>query len=267
MRFQMLMRFTKQWARLGSWTVARPVVSVVARPLGAAALACVWAVGVSATTLTFDDLPTLPAVNTATGLFFANNNSASYGGVVFDSRTTVFGDQYRVDTGTPGPLFGLPRSGHYGLTNTGSAGNDGIVLTTTQVLTSAWFCRNEYYGFGAGADQITIFALSGITELGAVVFDLPAGPVLGGVGQPAPLTEVDTSVFLTLSGITGYRIDRRELGQQTGNWVADDFSFVAPNTVPEPPVGLLVLVAGWAGLGLAKRRVGRSGRRGRQVVP
>ena len=28
-----------------------------------------------------------------------------------------------------------------------------------------------------------------------------------------------------LSGITGYRIDRRELGTQSGHWVADDFQF------------------------------------------
>ena len=121
--------------------------------------------------------------------------------------------------GHPGVGAGRPAPpGRYGLTNTGSTGNYGILLTPLQVLTSAWFGRNEYYGFGAGADQITIFALR---------------------------------------GITGYRIDRRELGQKTGNSVADDFTFEVPNQVPEPPVGLLVLAAGWAGLVLAKRRVGR----------
>jgi hypothetical protein len=51
----------------------------------------------------------------------------------------------------------------------------------------------------------------------------------------------DTSIFASLTGITGYRIDRHELGSQTGNWVADDFSFT-PASVPEPSsLGLSLL--------------------------
>ncbi len=186
----------------------------------------------------FDDLGTPPALNSATGLFFANGASSSYAGVTWDSRFTVVGDAYRVDTSTPGPLFGLPHSGHYFVTNQGAgAGNDGLLINTTQVLTGAWFGRNEYYGYGAGADQVTIHALNGSTVLASVVFDLPE--LL--TGLPEVLSFVDTGSFMALSGITGYRIDRHELGTESGNWVADDFNFVAARDVPEPAtLGLLL---------------------------
>lgn len=200
-----------------------------------------WAgVSAQAALVTFDDLGAPPPVDSATGLFFANGASSSYGGVTWDSRFTVVGDAYRVDTATPGPLFGLPHSGHYFVTNQGDgAGNDGLTLSTTMVLTGAWFGRNEYYGFGAGADQVTIRALSGATVLASVVFDLPE--LLAGL--PEVMSFVDTSSFATLAGITGYRIDRRELGTLAGNWVADDFTFVAARDLPEPATVWLLLSA------------------------
>lgn len=194
---------------------------------------------------TFDDLPTPPALTSATGLFFANGDNASYAGASWDSRFSVVGDEYRVDTATPGPLFGRPHSGHYFITNGGN-GNDGLFITTTQVLTGAWFGRNEYYGFGAGADQITIHALSGAASIGSVSFELPE--LLP--AEPEVLSFVDTSSFLGLAGITGYRIDRRELGQQSGNWVADDFTFVDPRRLSEAPTMVLL---GLAMLGLARK--------------
>jgi hypothetical protein len=187
--------------------------------------------------ITFDDLPSPPATDSLTGLFFANNSRALYQGVTWDSRVDVVGDAYRVDTGTPGPLFGIPHSGHFFITN-GGVDNDGIVLTTDQILRGAWFGQNQYYGFGSGADQVTINALRGTTVLASVVFDLPPPAV---PGQPGLMGFADTSRFASLTGITGYRIDRHELGSQTGNWVADDFSF-APASVPEPSsLGLSVL--------------------------
>jgi hypothetical protein len=196
-----------------------------------------FAAGSRAGIATFDDLPSPPARDSATGLFFANHSSALYQGVTWDSRVNVVGDAYRVDPTTPGPLFGIPHSGHYFITN-GGAANDGILLTTDQVLLGGWFGRNQYYGFGSGADQVTIRALNGSTVLDSVVFDLPAPPV---DGQPGQMGFADTSRFARLSGITGYRIDRHELAPQTGNWVADDFSF-APASVPEPsPLVLSVL--------------------------
>jgi hypothetical protein len=200
-----------------------------------------FAAEVRAGLITFDDLPSPPATDGATGLFFANNNSALYQGVTWDSRVNVVGDAYRVDTATPGPLFGIPHSGHFFITNGGES-NDGILLTTNQILLGAWFGQNQYYGFGSGADQVTINALNGATVLSSVVFDLPAPSVSG---QPGVMGFANTSGFASLTGITGYRIDRHELGTQTGNWVADDFSF-APASVPEPSslkLSILGLVA------------------------
>ena len=215
--------------------------------LPALVLAGGLAASAQAALLTFDDLPTLPAADSNQDLYFSNNSSSVYGGVTWDPGFAIVGDAYRVDTGTPGPLFGLPHSGHYFLTNRGYQGgsNDAMMLTTSQVLTGAWFGRNEYYGYGAGADQVTINALSGSTVLAAVVVDLAEL----NAGLPEPLQFVDTSSFLALAGITGYRIDRRELGSQSGNWVADDFTFVAPRSVPEPATAGLaaaaLLLLGW----------------------
>ena len=211
--------------------------------------ALLWAsASAQAALVTFDDLVAPPPVDSATGLFFANGASSTYGGVTWDSRFTVVGDAYRVDTATPGPLFGLPHSGHYFVTNQGvGAGNDGLTINTNMVLTGAWFGRNEYYGFGAGADQVTIHALSGASVLASVVFDLPE--LLAGL--PEVMSFVDTSAFGALSGITGYRIDRRELGTLAGNWVADDFTFVAARELPEP--GSLGLLLGALLLSVAAR--------------
>ena len=226
----------------------------------AVALAAGAVTGAHAVTLGFDDLPTPPAINAATGLFFANNSSASYGGVVWESGFAVGGSQYRVDNGSivdpirpPGPLFGIPRSGDYFLTNQGNGvSNDAMLITTNLMLTSAWFGRNEYYGFGGGADQITIHALAGATILGSVSLDLPElNPA-----QPEVLSKIDTSAFASLAGITGYRIDRHEIGSQSGNWVGDDFTFIA--AVPEPGVELLLAGLALVGFVAARRRAGNA---------
>lgn len=190
---------------------------------------------------TFDDLPLLPSLDSSRGISFANNDSLSYAGVIWDSRFTVVGDEYKVSSGPSDPLFGFPHSPHYFVTNQG--GVNGLIITTPLILTEAWFGRNQYYGFGnGGSDQITIVALSGSTELASVVFDLP----LGQPGQAGPISRVDTSSFASLTGITGYRIDRRELGDLNGSWVADDFKF---EPVPIPPAialfGSAVALLGW----------------------
>ena len=192
----------------------------------------------------FDDLALPPALDSATGLQYTNaSNSLLYQGVSWDADFTVVGDAYRVSAS--GPLFGVPSSGHYFVTN--QSGKSGLTITTDQVLTGAWFGRNQYYGFAeGGADQVTIVALHGLAELAYVVFDLPESHP----GLPEPLSFVDTGVFAGLAGITGYRIDRRELGTQSGHWVADDFQFAAPGLVPEPGTGALL----GAGLGLLALR-------------
>ncbi|MCX7099489.1 MAG: hypothetical protein NTV43_16470 [Methylococcales bacterium] len=185
----------------------------------------------------FDDLTLPPALDSSTGLQFTNSNNLVYQGITWDDRFSVVGDQYRVDAPS-GPLFGLPHSGHYFVTNQG--GGSGLLVTTDKILTGAWFGRNEYYGFGAGgSDQISIYALSGVTELASVVFDLPENFS----GQPEPLSFVDTQSFAALTGITGYRIDRRELGSSAGNWVADDFQFSDVADVPELGSALLLAPA------------------------
>lgn len=197
-----------------------------------AALCLVAAMSVQAdTTATFDDLATPPALDGATGFEFANGGSLVYAGAAWDGLFNVVGDAYRVDP-VEGPLFGLPHSPHYFVTN--GNGENGLTIATTQVLKGAWFGRNEYYGFGGGADQVTIVALAGELELGTVVADLPDATA----GQPEPLLLVDTGHFASYTGITGYRIDRHATGEFNGNWVADDFTFAAPVPLPAP-LGLL----------------------------
>lgn len=197
---------------------------------------------------TFDDLDAPPALDSGTALQYTNaSDSLVYRGVLWDARFSVFGDQYAVGTG--GPRFGIAHSGHYFVTN--QSGASGLTISTGQVLTGAWFGRNQYYGFSeGGADQVTIVALSGATELASVVFDLPEN----NTGLAEPLSFVDTGSFAALSGITGYRIDRRELGSQNGHWVADDFQFQDANPVSEPGGAALLLAA----LGLCALRRSRS---------
>jgi hypothetical protein len=197
---------------------------------------------------TFDDLSSPPALDSASGLQWTNGaDGLLYQGVTWDSRFSVVGDQYRVG-GAGAPLFGIPHSGHYFVSN--QDGSTGMLISTDKVLTGAWFGRNQYYGFGeGGADQVTIVALNGATELGSVVFDLPESHP----GLPEPLSFVDTSVFASLGKITGYRIDRRELGQQSGNWVADDFTFADATQVPAPG-GTALMLGGLAALMAARRR-------------
>jgi len=212
--------------------------------IGASVLAA--ASGHAAVIATFDDLDAPPALDSASGLQYTNfTNSLDYQGVTWDADFTVVGDAYHVSSS--GPLFGVPHSGHYFVTN--QSGHSGLMITTTQILTGAWFGRNQYYGFTeGGADQITIVALAGAVELASVVFDLPESHP----GDPEPLSFVDTGAFAALAGITGYRIDRRELGTQAGHWVADDFQFGLANPVPEP--GSMALLLGGLGLLLAGRR-------------
>ncbi len=219
------------------------------RVLPTAALAIIAVLPLQAAIVVgFDDLSSPPALDSATGLQFANGSSV-YDGVVWDARTVVVGKNYRVDTTTPGPLFGIPHSVDYFITNESTDGGDGLTLKTSLVLTGAWFGRNEYYGFGAGADQITIVALHDNTALASVQFDLPEN----NDGQPEPLSFVDTALFKTVSGINGYRIDRRELGSQSGNWVADDFQFELA-VVPEPSAYAVAAGLGLAAWALIRRR-------------
>ena len=88
-------------------------------------------------------------------------------------------------------------------------------------ITEAWLGRNEYYGYGSGASAVSVSSLGvgGITLqlLSLVLLDyfpytgnIPGQPV--GNGLPDTLVRLDTSSFLNLAGITGYRIIRVEIG-------------------------------------------------------
>ncbi|MDB6133153.1 MAG: proteinsorting protein [Verrucomicrobiales bacterium] len=211
----------------------------------ATALGCLIPAALPAATATFDDLFAPPALDAATGLRFTTGavTSPLYEGVEWDDRVTVVGSQYKV--AADAPLFGLPHSGNYFITNESTDGGNGITLNTTLILTSAWFGQNEYYGFGGGATSVTITALAGSTPLGSVTFDLQDQVD----GQPEVLAPVDTSVFLTYSGITGYRIDHVAPNEFAHNWVADDFTFV-----PEPGIMAAVPAAAMLGFAAGRRR-------------
>ncbi len=225
-----------------------PTLSAVAAAL------CLVTGGVhAAVTASFDDLPTPPAVNDVAGLFYANDGSASYKGVIWDSRFRVVGDEVRIDPSAP--LFGLPKSPHYFVTNeTATVGttftNDQLLMTTTLVLTEAWFGQNEYYGYGGGADRVTVHALNGSDILASVSLDLPDDTP----GQPEPLRRMDTSAFTALSGITGYRIDRRAPQVFSDSWVGDDFVFQSP--VPESSTLALFALGIVSGLAWRARQRG-----------
>jgi hypothetical protein len=206
-------------------------------------------------TIDFDSLPSQGATYQSLDFATANGGSSTYQGVTFGSEFRVIGDDYRVGGPAPNPAFGLPHSGHYFLAN-GNTPNDNLILTTSLVLTEAWFGRNEYYGYGGGSSSVTVTALgSGGVALGSAAIALPdtfpyTGNIPGfsiGNGLPDPLVRLDTSSFLSLAGITGYRISRVETGPFGGDWIGDDFMFESPPlvNVPEPRSCL-----GLVGLGL-----------------
>ena len=214
----------------------------------------------SSITIDFDHLASLPAVTAASSFAAANGGSLTTQGVTFASSFEVVGDQYRINGSAPNPTFGVPTSGHYFLSN-GNTPNDNLLIQTTLVLTEAWFGRNEYYGYGGGATSVTVTAFGSSGDLGSETTLLPdtypyTGNLPGysiGNGLPDPLVQLDTSSFLGLSGITGYRISRVATGQFNGDWVGDDFTFENASTVPEP-TGLGLFSIGLIGLAYKLRR-------------
>jgi len=123
-----------------------------------------------------------------------------------------------------------------------------VTLTTTQVLTSAWFGNTAYYGYDVdgGVTSVTVTALgAGGVTLASDTINIPpniltSSPTSGYGGYLAsdPVL-LDTSNFLNLVGITGYTISGVATSSYTGGWVADDLTFVpATAVVPEPSIGL-----------------------------
>jgi hypothetical protein len=221
-------------------------------------------------TIGFEDAAGIP--NQAAPNNFQNASNTfkdAYGGtdtvegVTFSDSFVVFRNTYTNDVGGS-DLFGAT-DGTFALANTDGngdagtgpfpAGLDGLMLTTNDVLTGAYFGIVDYGNGSYGSDQVTVTAVGTGGDLGSVTLNLDTS------GAPT-LTKMDTSAFLTYSGqITGYRINRdiapEFVGFGGGDYVADDFTFVAP--APEPSsaagliIGLLTLIA-WV---IAGRRSGR----------
>ncbi len=171
----------------------------------------------------FEDLPQPPILSQRTGLEFTDN--ANYADIIWQN-ITAFGRDYRVETVTPGPPFGLAHSGNYAITNDGNSSR----LTTKKILIGLWVGQNEYYGYGGGADQITISALdSQGHHLSSVSMDLPDNIE----GEAEVLQWMDTRQFVSFANIAAYRIDRQEIGTGGGNWVADDLHFMTSAPYPD----------------------------------
>jgi hypothetical protein len=213
-----------------------------------AAFVAIPGIGYGSTlTVTFENLLTPPAFTGYKSMSDANNNSLVYDGITWTSGFSVVGDEYRTGGAPPQPVFGVPHSGHYFVTNQNGGA---VTITTSQVLTGAWFGRNEYYGYAGGADQVTIVAVANGIDLASVVFDLPPNIPGNPYEQAAPLSFVDTSAFTSLSGITGYRIDNHAPVAVSDNWVADDFQF----TIPLPATVLLLGAALPGFIGFTRRK-------------
>ena len=194
--------------------------------------------------ITFDDLPAQPAVGAFASITQATGGTGVISGVTFDSSVYVVGDAYVEQFQNNGGTqpFAHTQSGSYAIFN--GSGADGINLITTQVLTSVWFGNPNFGGSGGGASQVTIQALHNATVLGSASMNLTS----------TTLHQLDTSSFTSLSGITGYKINRVATGTGPYNgahWVADSFTFQA--AVPEPESLGLAAVAGLAAFAVARR--------------
>ncbi|HTH46462.1 MAG TPA: hypothetical protein VMB21_03025 [Candidatus Limnocylindria bacterium] len=212
--------------------------------LAAVAVLALPALASAGVVITFDDLPALPAVTTFASVTQASGGSGVISGVTFDSSLYVVGDAYVEGFQNNGGTqpFAHPSSGSYAIFN--GSGADGINLVTTQVLTSAWFGNPNFGGGIGGASQVTVQALHNATVLGSVSMNLAS----------TTLQQLDTSSFSSLSGITGYKINRVATGTGPYNgahWIADDFAFVSP--VPEPESVALAAAAGLAAFAVVRR--------------
>jgi len=188
----------------------------------------------------FENLSNPPTANSFALLNTANGGSNTYAGVTWDSNFAVVGNKYVEEFVNQGPNpYAMPHSGTYAVFNANGA--DGLLLTTTEVLTGAWFARIDLGDdVPYGATSITIDALAGVTTLASASLALSST-------TPEFL---DTSAFLSFSGITGYRIDRTAQASgnpfRVGSWTADDFRFAG---TPVPAPGTLTLL-GFGSIGL-----------------
>jgi hypothetical protein len=193
--------------------------------------------------LTFEDFSISDAFGPSSFESFSEVNAGSlvYGGVTWNNNWWLAGDEFvarqdhsdmfQSDAQAP---FLKPQSGRFAVFN--AFGETGLLIETPLYLTGVWLARPTLAEGPDGATQVTVSALAGTTVLGSVSLDL-AGTT--------PLF-MNTSSFLGLSGITGYRFDRQpgpgEVSTHRGFFIADDFQFVVPE--PSTVVSVFIVLAG-----------------------
>ncbi len=181
----------------------KPLVRYVASLLIGLSLSVTHAAWAASFTIDFESLPMLSTTDQNQSLTDANGGSNTVQGVMFTSPGfRVIGDDFRIGGPAPRPAMGVAHSGHFFLNN-GNTPNDDVIMTTTSVLTEAWFGRNEYYGYGGGASAVTITAFGIGGDLGSVTVNtpdtfpstgnLPPPDDLFGNGLPDPMVQMDTS--------------------------------------------------------------------------
>ena len=193
----------------------------------------------------FDSLVNLPATNSFRSLSAANGGSSVLGGATWDANFFVVGSGYIEQFQNQGGTnpFARPQTPNFALFNANAA--DGLTIQTTDILTSLWLARPDM-GIGPqGTNQVTVQALSGGTVLASRTINLTST-------TPAFL---DTSSFATLSGVTGYRLNRVAIGGDGyggGHYIADSFQFQPVAVVPVPATALVFAVG--AALAAARSR-------------
>ncbi len=203
----------------------------------------------------FEDLATPPALTSYMSLSEANGGSRVVGGILWDERLRVFGDQARSGGDPAFPWHGIPHGPHFFISNEFDVGDgDGIVLETSQVLTGAWFGQLSYYGEYQYPLTLTVQALKGAEVLGEVTLELPENHGF----DPLPMEHLDASAFLSLTGITGYRIHQSLINPGSAYWTADDFQFA---TVPESAHVALLSASGLTALAITRERRRRAAAR------
>lgn len=199
-----------------------PLVALVA-PVALVALVAAVVLGREArgdTVVGFEDLPDLPEVDSFRSLSDANSGTSSYANVIWDSDFVVVGDNYVEAFHNQGGVapFATPQSGDYAVFN--RSGRNRLTFTTGRRLVGLWVSRADLGTGPRGTTQVTIHALNGVDLVASETIDLlQTGTV------PAFL---DTSSFLSLSSVDGYRIDRVVSGDDPYgglHYILDDLTF------------------------------------------
>ncbi len=219
--------------------------------LGLAALASLAgfaAPPASAQTLTFDTLPAEQGPTTDVFLPDANGGSRTISGVTFNKAANsdweIIGNQYQAPLSST--VFAQSHSGDYALVGNAYSG---------QVLSSLYVGFDDNGGGSNDADTLTITAFGAAGDLAS---DTTA------LGDTA-LSLFDTSgAFGALSGVTGYRFETTAsnvlyAANEQAYLVANDLTFGAPTSVPEPSGGAtlglgLALLGGAAALRARRKR-------------